>query len=194
MNQSVSYNLLAISGSLRQDSFNTALARALSDIAPDGVSVSAITLHNIPHYNADEDGNSPPKGAKELREAITACDGLILVSPEYNYGMPGVLKNALDWASRPAFASVLKNKPVLIVTATPSPTGGARAHAQLCATLAGTLSRVVARRQLTIAGVDQKLEGGRLHRPDTIQFLRDSLINLVDEIKMVRSVPTYKVQ
>ena len=98
------------------------------------------------------------------------------------------------WASRPAFAFVLKNKPVLILTATPSPTGGARAHAQLRETLAGTLSRVVARRQLTIAGVDQKLEGGRLHRPNTIQILRDSLINLVDEIKMVRSVLTYKVQ
>ena len=187
MTQSVNYHLLAISGSLRQASLNTVLARALSKIAPDDVFVSAITLHDIPLYNADAAGASPPKGVRDLRNAITACDGLILVSPEYNYGMPGVLKNALDWASRPAFASVLKNKPVLIVPATPSLTGGSRAHAQLRETLAGTLSRVVAMRQVTIAGSEQKLDGGRLNNPDTIQFLQDALTNVVHEIKMVRS-------
>ncbi|MBL95526.1 MAG: Chromate reductase [Alphaproteobacteria bacterium MarineAlpha3_Bin5] len=186
MEQHTQYALLAISGSLRKASFNTLLAKYLKHIAPKNLSINTMTLHNLPLYNADEDVSSSPESVKFLRDSISNCDGLILVSPEYNYGPPGVLKNAIDWASRPAFNSVLKSKPVLIITASAGPAGGTRANAQLRDTLAGTLSRVVVRKQVAIGTVNQKLEGNRVNDPDTTELLKDSLNDLVLEIKIAR--------
>lgn len=94
--------LIAISGSLRNDSFNTRLAALIADQAPEGVEVETATLHGIPLYNADDEAASGiPEAVESLRSRIKAADGLIIVTPEYNAGMPGVLKNALDWLTRP---------------------------------------------------------------------------------------------
>jgi chromate reductase len=84
-----------------------------------------------------------PASVSALKEAIAQADGLIICSPEYNYSTSGVLKNALDWASRPGFNSPLKNKPVLIMTSSPGVLGGVRAQSQLRETLSATLSRVI---------------------------------------------------
>ncbi|MEX0760160.1 MAG: NAD(P)H-dependent oxidoreductase [Tistlia sp.] len=182
-----SYRLLAISGSLRRESYNTLVACALAESPPQGVTIEVLTLHEVPLYNADQDGEGAPPGVIVLRDKIRAADGIILVSPEYNYGMPGVVKNALDWASRPGFNSVLKDKPALIVTVSPAATGGARAHAQLRETLAAALCRVVVRPQVTIAQVAGKVEQGRLTDQPTVDFTHAAIEDLCAEIRHARA-------
>lgn len=94
--------LLGISGSLRQGSFNTALLRAAARAVPDGVTLEVATLHGIPLYDADlETAQGLPETVQALKEKVVACDGLLLVTPEYNNGIPGVFKNGIDWLSRP---------------------------------------------------------------------------------------------
>ncbi len=113
-------HILAISGSLRKASFNSGLVRAAEGLALDGVQVSGITLHGIPLYDADvEAAEGIPAAVTALKDAIRAADGVLLVTPEYNNGIPGVFKNAVDWASRPAseIGDIFGGKPVAIIGA-----------------------------------------------------------------------------
>jgi len=134
-------NLLAIPGSLRRESHCAAVLRSLPPLLPATVAFELFPLGEIPLYNADLDTDSPPAGVVRLKQAIAAADGLVVCSPEYNYGIPGVLKNAIDWASRPGFASPLRGKPVLVMTASPGTAGGVRAQAQIRDAFAATLAR-----------------------------------------------------
>lgn len=114
--------LVGISGSLRQTSFNTALLNNAAQLLPDGVSLEVRTLHGIPLYDGDEEAaNGIPDAVAALKEAITSADGVILSTPEYNNGIPGVFKNAIDWASRPPGDStrVFKGRPFALVGASP---------------------------------------------------------------------------
>jgi NAD(P)H-dependent FMN reductase len=96
-------SIVGISGSLRRGSFNTALLRAAVELAPEGTTISARTLHGIPLYDGDaEAADGIPEAVATLKEEVVAADGLLLVTPEYNNGIPGVFKNAIDWLSRPA--------------------------------------------------------------------------------------------
>lgn len=187
MTTTESYRLLAVSGSLRRGSYNTAVALTLAEQAPAGTSIEVLTLEEVPPYNPDADGENAPAGVQVLRRKIAEADGIILVSPEYNYGMPGVVKNALDWASRPGFASVLKDKPALIMTVSPGATGGARAHAQLRDVLSACLSRVVVRPQVTIAQAADKVKDGRLVDQASLDFAMSAIADLVREIKRMRA-------
>lgn len=135
--------LLGISGSLRRGSFNTGLLEAGATLLPEGVEMTLFHCGDIPLYNKDLDTDNKPDSVRQLLQAIRYADGLVLACPEYNYSFSGVLKNALDWASRPAYTSVLANKPAAIVCASPGPVGGARAQVHLCQVLAATLSPVV---------------------------------------------------
>lgn len=123
--------LLGISGSIRAKSTNTAILETLRERGKDAATLSLISLDDVPLYNADQDGEHCPHSVRSLKQAIADTDALVLCSPEYNHGTSGVLKNALDWASRPAFQSPLKNKPILIMTSSPGAIGGVRAHQQL---------------------------------------------------------------
>lgn len=108
--------ILAVSGSLRAGSYNTALARAAAELAPEGVEVELYdALGELPPYDADTDGEVPAHSAvRDLRARIAAADAVLFVTPEYNGSVPGVLKNAVDWASRPRHAAPLAGKPVAI--------------------------------------------------------------------------------
>lgn len=124
--------LLAISGSLRQASFNTALAHALATRTPPGVSLDVATLHGIPLYDGDlEQDSGIPEAVEALRHRIQRSDGLILSTPEYNGGMPGVFKNALDWLTRPpeTMAETFSGKPTALCGATPGGLGTTLAQA-----------------------------------------------------------------
>jgi chromate reductase len=117
-------------------------------------------LQAVPLFNRDLETEGLPDSVRSLQEAVGACDGLVLCSPEYNYGTSGVLKNALDWASRPALNSPLKGKPVLIMTAAPSAVGGARAAHQVRETLISCLARVVVRPDIVFSRVHEKIVDG----------------------------------
>jgi NAD(P)H-dependent FMN reductase len=94
--------IVAISGSLRRGSYNTALLRAAVELAPAGLEMEVAAIHELPLYDADVEAQGLPAAVSALKEKIAASDGLLLASPEYNHGVPGVLKNAIDWLSRPA--------------------------------------------------------------------------------------------
>ncbi|MGV8953196.1 MAG: NADPH-dependent FMN reductase, partial [Cypionkella sp.] len=113
--------ILGLSGSLRHGSFNTALLRAATSLAPAGSTIAAHTLHGVPLYDGDlEAAEGVPPAVATLKAALEACDGLLLVTPEYNNGIPGVFKNAIDWMSRPPGGTDLfKGKPVAVIGASP---------------------------------------------------------------------------
>lgn len=135
-------NILALSGSIRKRSINRAALLAAAELAPDHVELTLADIGELPHYNGDLDGDSPPAGVVQLKDAVIAADGLLISTPEYNYSFSGVLKNAIDWVSRPAYRSPLANKPIAIMGASPSPVGSARAQGQLKQVLLGTVSNL----------------------------------------------------
>lgn len=179
-------SLLGISGSLRRDSYSTAILRTLQEELADRLDLRLHPLDEVPLYNQDHDTVVPLSAVAALRDAIAASDGLVIVSPEFNYGIPGVLKNALDWASRPYGAAALMNKPVLTMTASPAFTGGVRAQAQLNETLLATQSRLVLRPQTVIAQVHEKIADGRLVDPTALQFALAAVDDLVRTIRGAR--------
>jgi len=123
---------IAISGSLRRQSFNTRLAQLIANCAPGDAGVEVATLHGIPLYDGDdEEANGIPEAVESLRGRIKSADGLIIVTPEYNAGMPGVLKNALDWLTRPGeeMKPTFGGRPTALAGATPGAWGTAFAQA-----------------------------------------------------------------
>ncbi|AVQ85578.1 NAD(P)H-dependent oxidoreductase (plasmid) [Variovorax sp. PDNC026] len=177
--------LVAISGSIRRASNCTAVLRSLQPLLPPHVALEIVPLDDIPIYNADLDGDTPPAPVARLKSAIAGADGLVLCSPEYNYGMPGVLKNAIDWASRPGFASPLKGKPALVMTASPGTAGGVRAQAQIRDALAATLARPLVRPHVAIANVASRIQDGRLVDAATLDFIGAALAELLEEIALL---------
>ncbi|MFI1578956.1 NADPH-dependent FMN reductase [Embleya sp. NPDC020630] len=149
--------ILAISGSLRAESFNTALLNALQPFAPEGMQIEVFKgLDELPHFNQDLEPN-PPATVVRLREAIAEADGLIITTPEYNRSLPGVLKNALDWASRPYAQGVLTGKSIVAISASPGPQGGIRALIQLKALLRDLGNFVVSGPEIAVPEVHTRL-------------------------------------
>ncbi len=180
--------LLGLSGSLRRASNGTAVLRGLQDALAPKARLDIFSLHGLPLYNEDEDGEHAPESVRALRSAIETTDGVIMISPEYNHGMSGVLKNSLDWASRPYGRSVLRGKPVLTMTASPAFTGGVRAHQQMNETLASIPARPVLRPQIVIGGVHEKVRDGRLVDEATLRFALAGVDDLLEEIRAARFV------
>lgn len=122
--------ILGIAGSLRRGSYNRGALRAAQELVTDGAKIEIFDLDGIPPFNQDEEKN-PPENVKELKERVRAADGILFSTPEYNYSVPGVLKNAIDWASRPYGDSAWNGKPVAVMGASPSNLGTARAQYHL---------------------------------------------------------------
>jgi len=136
--------VLAISGSLRRDSLNTRLLRAAADLAPSGVEVELLdpsVIKELPIYDQDDDSVTPPVAARRLRGAIRMADAILISTPEYNGSIPGGLKNAIDWASRPFQTGALTHKPAAVVGASTGLFGAVWAQAET-------------RKALSIAGAD----------------------------------------
>lgn len=124
-------HVLGIAGSLRERSYNKAAIRAAAELAPDGMTVEACDLRGIPLYDDDlRQAEGYPEAVQTLREKMRAADAVLIATPEYNYSMPGVLKNAIDWASRPP-DQPFDGKPVAIMSAAPGRLGGVRAQYHL---------------------------------------------------------------
>jgi chromate reductase, NAD(P)H dehydrogenase (quinone) len=136
--------VLGISGSLRDDSFNTKLVRAAGSLFPDGVDfVVWDGLKAVPPYDEDDDRDPVPAGVAQLRDALAGADAILFATPEYNSSVPGQLKNALDWASRPIATNVLRNTPVAVIGASQGMFGAVWAQAELRKVLAAIGARVL---------------------------------------------------
>lgn len=161
-------------GSLRVGANSAALARALPGLAPEACRLDILpSVGALPHFDQDIlDGEGAPEAVTQLAEAVAALDGLILVTPEYNWSIPGALKNALDWLSR-LRPMPLAGKPVLIVSNSPGLLGGARVHPPLREVLHALDCRILARPEIQIARVAGKLdrEADRISDPDTAEFI-----------------------
>lgn len=173
--------LLGIVGSLRAGSHSRAVLRRLAELSPVAFDLAGIA--GVPLYNEDLDRDPLPAPVAALKQAIERADGLVICSPEYNHGMPGVLKNAIDWVSRPARRSVLAGKPALIITTSVAFTGGVRAQSQIREALAATAADVSTYPEIVIGQVDQKLVDGRFDHAPTLEFAAQGLVALVNAIE-----------
>jgi chromate reductase, NAD(P)H dehydrogenase (quinone) len=172
--------VLAISGSLRRDSHNTRLLRVAAELVPPSAELELFEgLKQVPPYDEDDDGDLVPDGAQRLREAIAAADAVLIATPEYNSSIPGQLKNALDWASRPFPDNVLRNKPVAVIGASTGMFGAVWAQAEVRKVLGAIGARVVDV-ELPLAGAERAFAGDRLADHELHQRLDQILTELVE--------------
>lgn len=174
-----SLTFLGIAGSLRRASYNRGLIRAAIEVAPAGTRVVSFELADIPLYNADVEAEGDPPPVATFKRAIAAADALVIATPEYNHCVPGVLKNAIDWASRPARRSVLTDKPVAIMGASTGRGGTARAQAHLRDGLAYTNGLVLPLPEVLVGTAGEKFaDDGTLIYGATMDEVRDLLVSL----------------
>ena len=158
MNDQQPQHFVTLLGSLRRDSFNGGIARALPGLAPKGVMITPLgSVGELPHYDADLEADGFPPAVLAMGEAIRASDGVIIVTPEYNYSVPGALKNALDWMSRLP-DTPFAGKPVAIQTGSPSMIGGARCQYHLRQILVFLDAYVLNKPEAMIGQVIQKVD------------------------------------
>jgi chromate reductase, NAD(P)H dehydrogenase (quinone) len=150
--------ILAVSGSLRRDSYNTRLLRAAEELAPADVVFDRYDeLESVPPYNEDRDTDEAPLAVAHLRRRIEEADAVLIATPEYNSSIPGQLKNAVDWASRPTAQAALRNKPVAVIGASTGMFGAVWAQAELRKVLGASGARVVDR-ELPVVSADEAFE------------------------------------
>ena len=150
--------VLGIAGSLRRGSYNRALLRSARSLAPDDMRLDLFDLHDVPFYDADVEREGDPEPVTVLKRRVREADALVIATPEYQHSLPGVLKNALDWASRPPKDPPLKGKPIAMMGATPGRYGTARAQAELRKVLAYNDALVVNRPEVLVANAGEAVD------------------------------------
>jgi chromate reductase, NAD(P)H dehydrogenase (quinone) len=164
--------VLGFAGSLRQASYNRSLLRAAQAMAPEGMVIETFDLADVPLYNGDVEAQGDPPGVAAFKQAITGADAVLMVTPEYNHGVPGVMKNAVDWASRPPRQAVLDRKPVGIIGASPGMTGSARGQSQLRQAFAFTNSYCMPQPEILVFRAHEKFDAaGNLTDGSTAEHL-----------------------
>lgn len=178
--------ILGIAGSLRRDSYNRAALRAATELVPEGDSIEIFELDGIPGFNEDEERNPPAKVA-ELKGLVREVDAILFVTPEYNYSVPGVLKNAIDWASRPYGDSAWNGKPAAIMGASVGAIGTARAQYHLRQMMVFLNMFPVNQPEVMIANASQRFDAhGNLTDEATKNFIRQLLQSLVDWTRRIQ--------
>jgi chromate reductase, NAD(P)H dehydrogenase (quinone) len=178
--------VLGIAGSLRNTSYNRGLLRAAQELAPDGVEVAIYDIRDLPYYDGDIEAVGAPEPVRRLRDAIRDADAVLFATPEYNRGTSGVLKNAIDWASRPPRQSVLDGKPVGVMGATTGISGTANAQRQVREALLFPGAQTLPD-ELLVARAGEKFdEDGDLSDPETRAEVRVLLERLESWIAQVR--------
>ena len=161
-----------LAGSLRQKSLNRALLRAAQKGAPANLRIEIFDLVDLPLYNGDVEAAGDPAPVSAFKDALRAADAILIATPEYNHGVPGVMKNAIDWASRPPNDSPLNGKPIGIIGASPGITGTARSQSQLRQAFVFTNSYAMPQPELLVFRAHEKFDAdGNLTDEGTVKFL-----------------------
>ena len=179
-------SILGIAGSLRKDSFNKALLQVAVELVPEGARLEVFDLDGIPPYYQDLD-SQPPDRVKEFKEKIKAADAILIVTPEYNYSIPGVLKNAIDFASRPYGDNAWNSKPVAVMGASIGMLGTARAQYHLRQSFVFLNMYPINQPEVMVPFVEQKVDqNGRLTDDKTKKKVRELLVALIAWTKKIR--------
>ena len=182
------FQILGIAGSLRRASYNRGLLRAAEQLAPDGVEIRTFDLLPVPLFNEDVEAEGDPAPVRDLKERIRVADALLIASPEYNYSVPGVLKNAIDWASRPPRGSALHHKPIGLMGASPGGFGTVRSQLALRQVFLFTKSLVLPEPELYVSAAHEKFDQDvNLQDDETRRRIRALLDALVDWTRRVGS-------
>lgn len=171
-------SILGFAGSLRKDSFNKALLAAASELLPNEASLEVFDLEGIPPFNQDLE-LEPPDRVREFKAKIRAADALLIATPEYNYSVPGILKNAIDWGTRPYGDNAFDGKPAAIMGASSGMLGTARAQYHLRQILVTLNVYPMNKPEIMVASAHKKIENGRLTDEKTRELIQQLLIGLV---------------
>ncbi len=178
--------IFGFAGSLRKGSFNKSLLKAATELVPTGTTLETLDLDGIPPFNQDME-SQPPEKVKEFKDKIRAADAILIATPEYNYSIPGVLKNSIDWASRPYGDNVFADKPVALMGASIGMLGTARAQYHLRQSLVFLNMHPINQPEVMVPFVEQKVDqNGRLTDEKTrakIKEMLESLINWTVRLK-----------
>ena len=178
--------ILGIAGSLRRDSYNRAALRAAQALAPTEATIDVFDLQGIPPFNQDDEQH-PPAPVADLKTRIRAADAILMVTPEYNYSIPGVLTNAIDWASRPYGDSAWDGKPVAVMGASVGTLGTARAQYHLRQVFVFLNMHALNRPEVMISNAAQRFDvQGQLTDTTTQDLIRQLLWNLIDWTRQLR--------
>ena len=181
--------IVAFAGSLRGGSFNRALIRAAQELAPKGMTIESIELGDLPFYNADVEAEGDPPAVGRFKTSLREADGLLIATPEYNDGIPGVLTTAIDWGSRLPGRAPLAGKPVALMGASPSQVGTARAQLHLRQLLGHVRALVLPPPELLIARAHERFDSNlRLTHESTRKVLGDLLVRFSRWIARERAV------
>lgn len=171
--------ILGFAGSLRKNSYNKSILRAARELAPEDAIVEIFDLEGIPPFNQELETQMPEK-VKEFKAKIEAADAILIATPEYNYSIPGVLKNAIDWASRPYGDNSFHDKPVAVMSASVGMLGGARAQYHLRQTFVFLNMHPINSPEVAVAFADEKIdENGRVTDEETRERIRELVERLV---------------
>jgi chromate reductase, NAD(P)H dehydrogenase (quinone) len=184
-----SLHFAGISGSLRKDSYNTKLLQAVTELLPTDVSMEILSIADIPLYNADHDlpaASARPAVVQKFRDALAKADGLVIVSPEYNYSIPGGLKNAIDWASRGQDSPLLR-KPIAVMGATPGMWGTIRMQIAFHAVFLFLDMKPVYKPEILVAEADKKFDKTGKLTDDTAKDLIRKKLQALKELILQQS-------
>jgi len=183
--------ILGFAGSLRSGSLNRSLLRAAVELAPVGMAIETFDLADVPLYNGDVEAAGNPPGVAAFKQAIAAADGVLMATPEYNHGVPGVMKNAIDWASRPPREAPLGGKPVGLIGASPGQTGTARGQSQLRQAFEFTNSYCMPQPELLVFKAHEKFDAeGNLIDETTARYLAAYLAAFAEWVRRFTSLDT----
>lgn len=178
--------ILGFAGSLRKNSYNKALLRAAAELMPKGARLEIFDIGGIPLYNQDLEGEMPPK-VKEFKAKIRAADAILVATPEYNFSFPGVLKNVIDWASRPPGDNAFEGKPAAIMSASIGMLGGARAQYHLRQVFITLNMHPINKPEVIVPFAEEKFDkDGRLIDDKTRAKIRELLESLVSWVKKLK--------
>lgn len=179
--------ILGIAGSLRRDSYNRAALRAAQELTPEGARIDAFDIDGIPGFNQDDEAQAPAK-VVELKQQVRNADAILFVTPEYNYSIPGVLKNAIDWASRPYGDSAWNGKPVAVMGASVGMLGSARAQYHLRQTFVFLNMHPVNQPEVMISSAGKRFDDqGNLTDETSRKLIRQLLEELVRWTKLLHA-------